>query len=110
MRLSPRDPARATWFSQAGFAAFAPKHYDGGIEWALRGEKENPGRPSVYRMLAANCRQAGRKEKSRAAVAELRGVAPDITIEMTRTQVPCKYPADMERYLDGLRKACLPEA
>jgi adenylate cyclase len=61
-------------------------------------------------VLAANCGQAGRIEEGRAAVAELRRVAPEMTIKSTRAQVPWKDPADMERYLEGLRKAGLPES
>ena len=100
---------RVSWFSMAGFAAFAADRYDEGIEWASQGLEENPDQPGAYRVLAANCGQAGRIEEARAAIAELKRVAPDITIETTRSQVPWQDPADMERYLDGLRKAGLPE-
>jgi len=109
LRLSPRDREKAGWFALASFAAFASGDYDEGIEWARRCEGENLDWPGVYRVLAANCGQAGRIEEGRAAVAELRRVAPEMTIESTRAQVPWKDPADMERYLDGLRKAGLPQ-
>jgi Flp pilus assembly protein TadD len=110
LRLSPRDPERAGWFAEAGFAAFASEDYNEGIEWARRGQEENPDWPGVYRVLAANCGPAGRLEEGRAAVTKLSRLAPDMTIETTRAQVPWKDPADMERYLDGLRKAGLSES
>jgi len=82
---------------------------DEGIEWAGRSEGENPDWPGVYRVLAANCGQAGRLEEGRAAVAELKRVAPDITVETTRVQMPFENPADQERSLECLRKVGLPE-
>jgi adenylate cyclase len=109
LRLSPRDPMRASWFSIAAFAAFAAARYDEGIEWARRGQEENPDLPGVLRVLAASCGQSGRIEEGRAAVAELRRVAPDITIETTRAQVPWGNSNDMDCYLEGLRKSGLPE-
>jgi len=72
-------------------------------------KKKNPDWPGAYRMLTASCGHAGRIEEGRAAVAEPRRVAPEMTIESTRAQVPWKDPADMERYLEGLRKTGLPE-
>lgn len=110
LRLSPRDPMRVSWFGMAGFAAFAAERYDEGIEWARRGLEENPDQPGCYRVLAASYERAGRIEEARAAIAELGQVAPDITIETTRAQLPWQDPGDTERYLDGLRKAGLPEA
>lgn len=109
LRLSPRDPSRASWFAMASFGTFVAERYDEGIAWARRGEKENSDWPDVYRVLAANCGQAGRLEEGRAAVAELKRVAPDITVETTRVQMPFENPADQERSLECLRKVGLPE-
>ena len=109
LRLSPREPLIAAWLAMAAFADFAAERHEKGIEWAQRGVEENPDHPGSYRVLAANCGQASRIEEARAAIAELRRVAPDITIETTRAQFPCEDPAIMDRYLDGLRKAGLRE-
>ena len=46
---------------------------------------------------------------SRAAVAELKRGAPEIAVESTRVLMRFENLADMERYLEGLRKAGLPE-
>jgi hypothetical protein len=93
----------------ASFGAFVAERYDEGIAWARRGEEEHSDWPGVYRVLAANCGQTGRMEEGRTAVAELKRVAPDITVETTRVQMPFENPADQERYLEGLRKVSLPE-
>jgi hypothetical protein len=72
-------------------------------------DNTNPCRPGVERILAANCGQAGRIEEGRAALADLRRVAPDITIHSARAQMPFENPSDLERYLEGLRKMGLPQ-
>ena len=87
LRLSPLERERGIWFSIASFAEFASERYDEGIEWAQRGVAENPDWPGTYRVLAANCGQAGQIEAARVAIAELKRVAPDITIETTRQQI-----------------------
>ena len=40
---------------------------------------------------------------------ELSRVASDVTIETTRVRMAFENPADLERYLEGLRKTGLPE-
>ncbi|UCH49290.1 MAG: tetratricopeptide repeat protein [Betaproteobacteria bacterium] len=109
LRLSPRDPLAATWFSITGLAEFNAEHYDAAIDCARRGQERNPNHPGIWRVLAASYGQAGRLEEAGAAVAQLRRVAPDITIESTRAQLPWSDAAVAERYLDGLRKGRLPE-
>ena len=70
----------------------------------------NPARPNSHQRshtTKTRSGRAGRTEEARAAIAELKRVAPDITIETTRQQLPLEDPANMERYLDRLRKAGL---
>jgi hypothetical protein len=106
LRLSPSEPAGASWFSLAGFAAFIAERYDEGIEWTQRGREGTPDHPGDLHVLAANCGQAGRIKEGRVAVVELNRVAPEITVESTRAQMPFENPADLE----GLRKVGLPES
>jgi hypothetical protein len=94
----------------ASAAAFLTTRYDEGIAWARCGKGNNPDHPGVLRVLAANCGQIGRIEEGRAAVAELKRGATEMRIESNRTQMPFENPADLERCLEGLRKAGLPES
>ena len=54
-------------------------------------------------------RQLGQTEKAKAALIALLSVAPGTTVAKIRAAVPWKDPAVMERYLEALRKAGLPE-
>jgi hypothetical protein len=57
--------------------------------------------------LAATCGQLDLKNEAQTALKELLHLMPGTTIDDVRQQVPFKKPGDMERYLDGLRKAGL---
>ncbi|NIM93756.1 MAG: tetratricopeptide repeat protein [Anaerolineales bacterium] len=109
IRLSPRDPFMVYWFGHLGMAAFAAERYDEAREWGLKTIRENPQFPGGHRLLAASCGQLDRKKEAQTALNGLLLLMPGMTIDDVRKQVPFKKPGDMERYLEGLRKAGLPE-
>jgi len=53
--------------------------------------------------------QMGRIDEARAALEQLLRLVPGQTVETVRNQFLYKAPENMERYLDGLHKAGLPE-
>ena len=57
--------------------------------------------------MASSCGHLGRTKEAQAALKELLLLMPGMTIDDVRKQVPFKDSNDMERYLDGLRKAGL---
>jgi len=63
----------------------------------------------AHRLLAASLSALGQADKAKAALAGLLAVAPGATIANTRAGVPWKQPEVMERYLDTLRRAGLPD-
>jgi TolB-like protein/Tfp pilus assembly protein PilF len=107
IRLSPRDPFMAYWVAHLGLAAFAAERYDEAREWGVKTIRENPQFPGGYRLLAASYGQLDRKKEAQTALKEVLLLLPGMTIEDVRKQVPFKKPGDLERYLDGLRKAGL---
>jgi adenylate cyclase len=60
--------------------------------------------------LAAAYAQSGRLEEARKEAAEVLRIYPGFTIESWKRTVPWRDPKDAEHFIDGLRKAGLPEA
>ena len=109
VHLSPRDPYKPYWLASQLIGAFSTEKYDEAIGLCLEILDETPDFPSAYRGLTACYGLLGRKSEAEAALANLLRVLPQVTIAQTRAGLPITNPAVMERYLDGLRKAGLPE-
>jgi adenylate cyclase len=109
LRLSPRDPANYWTFAFFGLADFSDEHYEEAAEWALKAIHLQQDFPTAHRLLAASYGQLGLTEKAQSALEGLLAIAPGTTIARTRAGVPWKDPVVMDRYLNALRKAGLPE-
>lgn len=90
-------------------AEFVRGAYEDASDWARKTIQSRSTYPSSYRMLAASCALTGNLSEARNAIERFRKFVPSASIEGTRSRLPFKNDADMERYLDGLRKAGLPE-
>ncbi len=102
MRLNPNYPDWYSW--SLGFALFTARQYD-----EARKVLEKTLNPQARRLLAVTYAQAGRLEEARAAAKEYLAVHPNFSIKHYVELVPYEDPADLEDYLQGLRKAGLPE-
>ncbi len=110
MRLSPRDAHIASWYNYLGIAAFVVGRDEEAAEWAAKTVQANPTFPGGYRTLAASYGNLGRLTEAEAAREKLQELLPRLTIGQLRERLPYfKDPDKLERYLDGLRKAGLPE-
>ena len=107
MRLAPYYPV---WFLDvAGNAYRFQGNYDKAIT-AFEGYRDRlPNNPRSYVSLAAIYAEAGDEEAARAAAKELLTRKPEFSIEAFASRQNYKNPSDLERILDGLRKAGLPE-
>ncbi len=63
----------------------------------------------VRLVLAVIYSELGRKEEAQAEVAEALRISPRVSMEGQRERMPFKDQAVLERFIDGLRKAELPE-
>ena len=63
----------------------------------------------MLRQEAAALGMMGRHDEATAAVENLLVSMPDLTISQVRNMVPVRNPIDWDRWLDGLRRAGLPE-
>ncbi len=109
IRLSPHDPLLVIWHVALGWAALSAERYDEAIEYEKRALAENRGFADTYGILAAACGHAGRIAEAKAALEEYQQHLPGLTLSDPRLIRPFKRPADQARFLEGLRKAGLPE-
>ena len=108
-RLSPYDSGKAMWMAGKGIGAFAAGRYDDVIATASEVLREHPSYATAYRQRAAALAALGRLDEARTDMAALLRLVPGLTISQVRLRVPVKAPEAMERWLDALRKAGLPE-
>jgi adenylate cyclase len=104
MRLNPRY---ADWYLWAlGVAYFEGRRYEEAIA-TLESMNNRILKSRLY--LAAAYAQAGRQTEARAEVEDILERDPDSSIARWGHVQPYKFTADLEHYIDGLRKAGLPE-
>ncbi|MGH7185623.1 MAG: tetratricopeptide repeat protein, partial [Pseudomonadota bacterium] len=108
-RLSPFDSGRVLWFSGKGIGAFIAGRYDEVIATANEVLREFPNHVTAHRQRAAAFAALGRLDEARAEMAILLRLVPGLTISQVRVRIPVKEPEALERWLDCLRQAGLPE-
>ncbi len=110
-RLSPRDPARVLWYMARSWAAILAGRYEDSVPWARRMVESSPDFPIGWRHLAADYAQLGRLDEARQAMQQVLRLLPKFSVASSRARVPYapQQHEGMEQYLDGLRKAGLPE-
>ena len=110
-RLSPLDALAYLWSVGFVFAHFMAGRYEEASAWCDKTLHEAPDYPPALRMKAATCGLLGRLDEGRVWVERLLAVSPDTTVSSMRLYygVAMKKPGCLEAFLDGLRKAGLPE-
>jgi predicted Zn-dependent protease len=108
MRLSPADPLGFYHAVVIASAYFIGERYEDAIAWARRAIGERPSYLTPHRLLAASRALLGRVDEAREAVRALLAVAPGDTLAAVAAHTATRGTA-RERYLDGLRRAGLPE-
>jgi adenylate cyclase len=107
LRLNPRTPV--LYLFAQGMALFQLERYEDSATVLQKLINRNPGFLRGHLLLAAAYGQLGRNEDASWAVQEVLTLLPEMTISARRKVLPYKIEADMNRYLNGLRKAGLPE-
>ncbi|WP_204113669.1 adenylate/guanylate cyclase domain-containing protein [Shimia biformata] len=109
MALSPRDPGRAFWLGGQGIGAYLSGDYEGCISCNDRVLRDFPGYASALRQKTAALAMLDRMDEAQAMLARLSEKMPGQTVSEVRHIVPIRYPDDHEHWLDGLRRAGMPE-
>jgi TolB-like protein/Flp pilus assembly protein TadD len=107
-RLSPRDPVRVYWYQARAHAALGTRQYEEAIVWSKKSIEAYPEFPAGWRVLAACYGHLGQFEEAATALQEVRRLYPDLTIKSMRASAVGR-PDVVEHYVEGLRKAGLPE-
>jgi Flp pilus assembly protein TadD len=109
-RLSPNDVHLATWYNYLAAVAFVVGRDEDAADWARKTVRVNPKFSGGYRTLAASYGNLGRYADAKAARVKLQELTPHLTITNLRESLPYFTEPDMlEKYLNGLRIAGLPE-
>ena len=104
MRLNPYHP---DWYWNALARLL---HNAGCYAEALDAYGRIVDRPSFYHAYMAACHaELGDMEKARACAALALEAIPDFALSVLRKRLPYKNEADLQRFLEGFRKAGLPE-
>ena len=109
-RLSPLDPRIFVWHFFIGFAHFFAERYADASFWVAKALQDQPNHAAALRTLAASEAFAGRMDAAAKAIARLRQLDPTLRVSnLDQVLPPFRRPQDRERFVEGLRKAGLPE-
>ena len=107
VRLNPLHPA---WYLYGiGEAYYGARQYARAIAPLRAAVNRFPNFITPRRHLAAAYAQMDRLEEARAEIATVRELDPSVCLALYRGRLRYEKMEDLEHYLDGLRKAGLPE-
>ncbi len=90
------------------FMLFDLERYEETFDWAQRASLSPNPRPLTFALLTAVLTKLGRQEEARVALNDLLAHAPGMSCDKYREN-PFGAPVVMERFIDALREAGLPE-
>ena len=110
MRLSPLDPLGYLFTAGLAYAHFAAKRYEKAMEWVDRSLGEQTGfAPALY-LKVALCGHLGQLEEGQRWVGRVPQLYPELTVATLAAFADAFESGDLRAdYLEGLRKAGLPE-
>jgi TolB-like protein/class 3 adenylate cyclase len=114
LRLSPRDTLAYLWMTRAGIAKLKLGSYEQAVAWFRRAIDANRNHPQPHFVLGAALAQLGRLDEARSAVKAGLALNPAFAVSRARALWTAMsddptYLAGLERMLEGLRKAGVPE-
>jgi adenylate cyclase len=105
LRLNPFAPG--WWYRQLGTAYFVAGRYEEAIAAYKKSLNHTPKDLVTHAYLTTAYSWAGRHEEARAQAAEVLRINPSFSVEERGKAMPYKNQVDLDRYLEGLRKAGL---
>lgn len=110
IRLSPHDPWRWGFFSYRSLAHIFMRQYEAAVEWANKAIRDPNCQYWANAHLASALGHLDRINHARTAVDELLRQKPEFSCSYARKHLfYIKNSVQIEHYINGLRKASLPE-
>jgi tetratricopeptide (TPR) repeat protein len=114
LRLSPRDTMAYIWMTTVGIAKNTLGLYDQAVAWCRRAIEANRNFWHPHLLLGIALAELGRLDEARSAAKASLGLNPGFTITRARAlwrtvSDDPTYLAQLERDLEALRKAGVPE-
>jgi len=110
IRLSPRDPSLAIMMGRFSNTCNAARRYEEAVEIAQKAIRLSNGRiwhNFINSIVALG--HLGKAEEARMQIRRMAALHPNVTIDTVRRAYRFMRPDYVEHYVDGLRKAGLPE-
>jgi TolB-like protein/Flp pilus assembly protein TadD len=109
LRLSPNDPQTASFHSAKGSAQFYAGRFAEAFASAETAIRQRPGFLFYLCVAAASAALDGRVSDARRIVTRMLQINPTLRLSDLATLIPLRRAEDAERWVDGLRKAGVPE-
>jgi len=109
MHLSPLDPNVFMWQTEIALAHLCAGRFEDAATWAEKAVHEQPNFAFTMRVAAASHALAGHPSEAQRAMARLRQLDPNLRLSNLGDVISPLQPADRAKYIEGLRKAGLPE-
>ena len=110
MRLSPLDPRLFAWQFSTALAHLLAARYEEAAAWAARSLHQHPNYMAPLRVAAASHALAGQRDMAQAAMERIRELYPALRVStLDEVLPPIQRAGDRALYVEGLRKAGLPE-
>lgn len=108
-RLSPFDPYDFFFLAGAGLAHFLAGRHDEALPWLHKALQVNGRFAACLRHMAACLGEMGRIDEAEQVGREMLRLSPDFRVAHFASWYPLRPQANLRRYIDGLRRARLPE-
>ena len=109
IRLSPRDPELFHFFVAIGIAHFVAGRYDEAVAWAEKSVRARPSIPGPLRLLTTSLAHLDRVDEAREVFKRVLEITPHVSATGIRSAIHFGKSEDLQRYIDGMCKAGLPE-
>jgi adenylate cyclase len=108
MKLTPLDPDTFYFCYCIALAHLFAERFGDAVSWCERAINESPNYITTYHVLAASLAHLGRLNEARITIQKILSLQPNSTLERA-ARAGYRKPEHMAIWLDGLRKAGLPE-